>query len=282
MVGANCVNDKGEFTCHSCSVDKDERFCEKGQIGTYGSPDVVDGEERLTAGFYSTAVVVDSKFAVHVPEFYTRPENLKHASPILCAGVTCYSPFKRLFGAVTAENPTPAKGKSIGVNGIGGLGWFAIRNALALGAEKVVAFTRSPKKIPELLAMGCTDVVLSTDSEQLKKYATKLDLIIDTVSAVHDVDSLLALIRPKGSYCIVGAPPQHNITPFSLIARDINFFGSLIGSIENTQEIIDLCAKNEVKMPVEVIAAENINEAYERMMKSDVHYRFAIDPKDFE
>jgi len=281
MVGTNCTNENGEFTCHSCTADKDERFCEKGMIMTYGSPEVVDGEERLTAGYYSTAVVVDSKVAVKVPEFYTRPENLKHASPILCAGVTCYSPFRRLYGAVTAENPTPAKGKLIGVNGIGGLGWFAIRNALSMGAQ-VVAFTRSAKKIPELLEMGCTDVVLSTDPEQLKKYSTKLDLIVDTVSAVHDIDSLLVLLRTKGNYCIVGAPEKHSFSPFSLLMRELNIFGSPIGSIEVTQEIIDLCAKNEVKIPVEVVAFEDINEAYERMLKSDVHYRFAIDPKDFD
>lgn len=266
MVGAGCTQEDGTRTCSSCVNDKDERFCEKRNIGTYGSPEVVDGVEQVTYGGYSTDIVVDAHFAVPVPEFFTKEENIRFAPAIMCAGTTLYTALKR---------GKTGPGKKVAINGIGGLGYYGLVVARALGAE-IYAFTRSQDKVQMLKDIGCKDVILTTDEEQVKKYGRYFDLIVDTVSAVHNTDQLLATIKPKASYCIVGAPPTTTFSPFSLVMADINFYGSLIGSIQDSTEVLKLCADHEIKVPVEMIEPSEIENAYERMLRSDVKYRFAI------
>lgn len=267
MVGTNCVDPvTGNFTCSRCVERKDEVYCEKGNIGTYGSPEVVDGVEQSTFGGYSTDIVVDAKFAVEIPEFYH--DKLTVASPILCAGITVYTPLKR--AGVT-------KGSKVGVVGVGGLGMFAIKIAQALGAE-VYAVTRSTSKVQPLLDEGCKGVILSTDAENFKQYTGKLDCIIDTVSAKHDIAQLLGLLTPYGALGIVGASPEAlDLPAFSLILGSKQIYGSLIGNIKDTQAVLNLCAEHKICVPVEVIKPEYINEAYKRVVNSDVKYRFSID-----
>lgn len=267
MVGSNCVNpDSGEFTCSSCTVDKDEVYCEKGNIGTYGSREVVDGVEQVTYGGYSTDIIIDSKFAVEVPEFFH--DKLHLATAIACAGITVYTPLKRAGCA---------PGKKVGVNGIGGLGMYAVKIAQAMGAE-VIGITRTQAKVQELKDAGAKDVIVSTVAENFEPYKGKLDIIIDTVSAKHDLGALLNLLRPHGALGLVGASPDPlEFHTFSLIMGSKQLFGSLIGSIEQTQEVYNLCAEHKILVPVEVIKPEQINEAYDRLVKCDVHYRFAID-----
>eukprot|EP00461_Guttulinopsis_vulgaris_P000257 UN00257 len=267
MVGAKCLNEEtNKLTCCSCVQDKDERFCEKGQIGTYSSPDVVDGVECVTYGGYSTDIVVNSNFIVHVPEFYQKEENQKYAPAIACAGITLYSPLKRA-GA--------GPGKKVAINGIGGLGMFGVSIAKALGAE-VYALTRSESKKADLEAMG-VKVIMSTNPEEMELYKRKLDIIVDTVSADHDINALLSLIKPKGTMAIVGGVPEPlKLATFALIMGDINLIGSLIGTIQDTQEVYNLCAANQVCVPVEIVEPEDLNDAWDRVVASQVKYRIVI------
>lgn len=267
MVGANCAEENGERTCTSCVKHKDERFCTKGPNFTYNSPDIVDGEETGTKGCYSTDIVINQHFAVPLPDYFTKTENLNFAPAIMCAGTTLYT-------ALVTGKCGP--GKKVAINGIGGLGMYGISIAKALGAE-VYALTRTESKRADLLAVGCTDVIITTDAEQVKSFNGKLDLIIDTVSAVHDTDALLSLLVPYGALGIVGAPPTLTCAPFSLVARQTSIYGSMIGSIEHSREVLELCAKHEIKVPVELIHPKDIETSYARMLNSDVHYRFAID-----
>lgn len=264
MVGAKCVDENGKFTCNSCTKNKDERFCEKGQIGTYGGEEIMDGEKTGTKGGYSTDIVVDHNFAVPIPDFYTEPENQPHAAPLLCAGTTLYTALRH--GGC-------AEGKKVG---IGGLGYFGVAIAKALGA-KTYALTRSESKRADLMAMGCEGVIITTDEEDVKKHANSFDLIVSTVSAVHNIDQLLGLLVPFGKLGCVGAPPTMQYCPFSMIIKQLSVYGSIIGSIEHSKEVIALCAEHKIKIPVEVIHPRDIETSYERMLKSDVKYRFAID-----
>jgi len=266
MVGANCFDEDGKPTCHSCCADKDERYCETGRIKTYGTPEVVDGVKQVTYGGYSTDIVVDAHFACKVPEFFH--DKLQFAPPIFCAGITLYTPLKRA-GA--------GPGKKVAINGIGGLGRYGLEIAKALGAE-IYAITRSASKVDELKALGCKDIIMSTDTEQMKQYSRSLDIIIDTVSAPHDLDSLMGLLKPKAQFGLVGASPKKlELHPFSVVLPDITFFGSLIGTIEDTNAVLQLCGEHKITVPVEIINPNYINEAYERVLKSDVKYRFVID-----
>lgn len=267
MVGSRCVDPAtGNFTCNTCVNNKDEVYCEKSNIGTYGSEELVDGVEQNTYGGYSTDIVVDAKFAVEIPEFYH--DKLTVASPILCAGITVYTPLVR--AGVKA-------GSKVGVVGVGGLGMFAIKIAQAMGAE-VYAMTRSTSKVQPLIDEGCKGVILSTDPENFKSYAGTLDCIIDTVSAKHDVAQLLGLLKPYGALGLVGASPEPlDLPTFSVIFGSKQIFGSLIGNIKDTQAVINLCAEHKIVVPVEVIKPEYINEAYTRVINSDVKYRFSID-----
>lgn len=264
MVGANCF-ENGKPTCQSCTVNKDERLCRQRMLGTYGGRELVDGVEQNTLGGYSTDIVVQSHFACKIPEYFH--DKLEFAAPILCAGITLYTPLKRA-GA--------GPGKKVAINGIGGLGRFGLAIAKALGAE-VYAISRSQSKVAELLEFGCKDVILSTDADQMQKYANFFDIIIDTVSAVHSLNELLALIVPQGQLGIVGGSPDLTFTPFMIIAKDLNVFGSMIGTIEDTKAVLQLCADNKIAIPVEIIKPDYINDAYERVLKSDVKYRFVID-----
>lgn len=269
MVGAKCLDKTtGKLTCNSCVNNKDERFCEKGQIGTYGSVEIMaDGTEQATMGGYSTDIVVDANFAVEIPEFFQQPENQRFGPPIMCAGTTLYTAL--VHGGCGPQ-------KRVGINGIGGLGYFGISIALAMGAE-VYAFTRSESKKADLLALGVKDVIITTDEEQVKAYANKLDLIVDTVSAVHNIDQMLSLLAPFGKLGCVGAPPTMSFMPFSMIIKQLSVYGSIIGSIQHSREVLELCAKHKICIPVEMINPKDIEASYGRMLKSDVKYRFAID-----
>ena len=269
MCATNCQHpETGDFSCDSCVKNHDERWCHKGHIQTYNGQLTVDGVTTTTTlGGYSTDIVVNDRFVCPIPAFY-HGENLKYASPILCAGVTVGTGMRR--GNVKA-------GSKVGVNGIGGLGIYAVLIAQAFGAE-VFALTRSQSKVADLMAMGCKDVILTTDAEQVGKYAHQLDFIIDTVAVDHNIDQLLGLLAQNGSFCMVGAQPEPlKIGPLALLMGGVQIFGSIIGSIQDTIDIINLCAEHKIIVPVEVIKPDYINEAYDRMYKSDVKYRFSID-----
>lgn len=267
MVGANCTGADGKRVCSSCVQLHDERFCTKGHIGTYGSVEVVDGVQQSTFGGYSTDIVVDAHFAVPLPDYFKDPENIKFSPAIMCAGTTLYTALK--YGGCAA-------GKKVGINGIGGLGMYGIQIALALGAE-VYAFTRSQEKVAFLKELGCKDVILTTDAAECAKHANTLDLIIDTVSALHSTEQLLNFLVPFGKLGVVGAPPSMSFAPFAIVMKQLSVYGSLIGSIKDSQEVLELCAKHKICVPVELIHPSKIEEAYGRMLKSDVKYRFAID-----
>ena len=190
------------------------------------------------------------------------------AAPLLCAGITTYSPMRH-WGVT--------KGKKVGVVGLGGLGHMAVKFARALGAH-VVVFTTSPNKKEDARRLGTDEVVISKNADEMQKHADSFDFIIDTVSADHDINAYINLLRRDGNLTIVGAPPKPlAVTAFSLIMRRRNFSGSSIGGIAQTQEMLDFCGKHNITADVEVIPIQKVNEAYERLLKSDVKYRFSID-----
>lgn len=247
--------------CQYCQEDL-EQYCEKGNIQTYNSPDKYLGTQ--TYGGYSESIVVDEGFVLRVPENL----DLAATAPLLCAGITTYSPLKHW-------NVGP--GKKVGVVGLGGLGHMAVKIAKAMGAE-VIVFSTSPSKVEDAKRLGADDVVLSKDEEQMKKYAGKLHFVLDAVSAQHDINAYLNLLRVDGSLALVGAPELPlPVAAFSLIPFRRNFAGSMIGGIAETQEMLDFCGKHNIVSDVEMINIGQINEAYERLLKGDVKYRFVID-----
>lgn len=261
MVGVGCIVD----SCRECEYCKEglEQYCEPGMTGTYNSPDKYL-QDTPTFGGYSESVVVDENYVLHIPE------NLDPAAtaPLLCAGITTYSPLHHW-------NVGP--GKKVGVVGIGGLGHMAIKIAKAMGAH-VVAFTTSQSKFDEAKRLGADEVVLSKDEEQMATYRGKLHFILDAVSAEHDINAYLALLRVDGSLALVGAP-EHPlpVAAFSLIPGRKSFAGSMIGGIAETQEMLDFCGEHNITADIEMINIDQINEAYERLLKGDVKYRFVID-----
>lgn len=260
LAAVGCLVD----SCRDCEYCKEdlEQYCEGGQTQTYNSPDKHLGTH--TFGGYSESIVVDEAFVLKVPE------NLDSAAvaPLLCAGITTYSPLKHW--KVGPDH-------KVGVVGLGGLGHMAVKLAKALGAE-VIVFTTSASKIDDAKRLGADDVVLSNDKEQMKKYARKLHFILDAVSAEHDINAYLNLLRVDGSMVLVGAPEQPlPIAAFSLIPFRRSFAGSMIGGIAETQEMLDFCGKHNIVSDIELINIQQINEAYERMLKGDVKYRFVID-----
>ena len=251
-------------SCRDCDYCKEglEQYCAVGNTGTYNSPDKHLGNH--TFGGYSESIVVDEAFVLNVPANL----DLASAAPLLCAGITTYSPLKHW-------NVGP--GKKVGIVGLGGLGHMGVKLAKAMGAE-VIVFTTSHSKIEDAKRLGADDVVLSKDPSQMQQYTGKLHFVLDAVSAQHDVNMYLNLLRVDGSLALVGAP-EHPlpIAAFSLIPYRRNFAGSMIGGIPETQEMLDFCGKHNIVSDIEMIDIKQINEAYERLLKGDVKYRFVID-----
>jgi alcohol dehydrogenase (NADP+) len=260
LAAVGCMVD----SCRECEYCKEgkEQFCEEGNIQTFNSPDKHLGGQ--TFGGYSESIVVDENYVLRVPENL----DLAGTAPLLCAGITTYSPLKHW-------NVGP--GQKVGVVGIGGLGHMGIKLAKAMGAH-VIVFTTSKGKTEDAKRLGADEVVLSSDPEQMAKYAKKLHFILDCVSAQHDMDAYLNLLRVDGSLVLVGAPMDPlPVTSFSLLMARRSFAGSNIGGIAETQEMLDFCAKHNITSDIEVIGVDQVNEAYERLLKGDVRYRFVID-----
>jgi len=261
LVGVGCMVD----SCRDCQHCRDglEQYCEPGMTGTYNSPDKhLPGNP--TFGGYSEKIVVDEAFVLRIPDGLDPAA----AAPLLCAGITTYSPLRH-WGV--------GPGQTVGVVGIGGLGHMGIKIARAMGA-RVVAFTTSETKFAEARRLGADDVVLSTDAGQMAAYRGTLHLVLDCVSARHNVNAYLSLLRVDGSLVLVGAP-EHPlpVAAFSLIPGRKTLAGSMIGGIAETQEMLDFCAEHRIPADIELIPIQQINEAYERLLKGDVQYRFVID-----
>ena len=249
-----------DSTCPECLAGL-EQFCPHLTL-TYNGPDKHLG--GVTYGGYSDSVVVDERFVLRVPSNL----NLAGAAPLLCAGITTYSPMRHW--SVT-------KGKKVGVVGLGGLGHMGVKFAHALGAH-VVVFTTSPNKKEDALRLGADEVVVSRNADEMKKHAGSFDFILDAVSADHDINAYINLLRRDGNITLVGAPEKPlAVAAFSLLARRRSLSGSPIGGIAETQEMLDFCGAHNITADVEVIPIQKVNEAYERLLKSDVKYRFSID-----
>ena len=261
----------GDLAAIGCMVDSDgicpnckagfEQFCSN-MILTYNSPDKHLG--GVTYGGYSDNIVVDERFALRVPDNL----DLAGVAPLLCAGITTYSPLRH-WGVT--------QGKKVGVVGLGGLGHMGVKFAHAFGAD-VVVFTTSPNKKEDALRLGADEVVVSRNADEMQQHAGSFDFILDTVSAQHDINAYLNLLRPDGNVTLVGAPPNPlEIPAFSLIMGRRSLSGSIIGGIAETQEMLDFCGEHNITADVEVIPIQKVNEAYERLLNSDVKYRFVID-----
>jgi alcohol dehydrogenase (NADP+) len=259
LAAVGCLVDS-DRTCPDCKAGF-EQFCLNMTL-TYNSPDKHTG--GVTYGGYSDSVVVDERFVLHVPSNL----DLAGAAPLLCAGITTYSPMRH-WGV--------AKGKKVGVVGLGGLGHMGVKIAHALGAH-VVAFTTSPRKVEDALRLGADEVVVSRDASQMQKHAGSFNFILDCVSADHDINAYLNLLARDGNITLVGAPEKPlSVAAFNLIFGRRRLSGSPIGGIGETQEMLDFCGKHNITADVEVIPIQKVNEAYERLLKSDVKYRFSID-----
>ena len=260
LAGIGCIVDSCR-ECEYCQQDL-EQFCEPGNTIVFGSPDKHLGGK--TIGGYTESIVVDENYVLRVPEKLDPAA----ASPLLCGGITVYSPMKHW---------KVGTGQKVGIVGIGGLGHLAIKIAKALGAH-VTVFTTSPAKVEDAKNLGADEAVLSTDTEQMKRKTKKLDFILDTVSAGHDANAYLNLLKVDGALVLVGAPAEPlPVSSFSLIGGRRTFAGSNIGGIAETQEMLDFCAEHNITADIEMINIQQINEAYERLEKSDVKYRFVVD-----
>lgn len=251
-------------SCRECDQCKEglEQYCDKGPVFTYNSPEKQTGKQ--TYGGYSESIVADENYVLRVPANL----DLAATAPLLCAGITTYSPLKHWKAG---------PGKKVGIVGIGGLGHMGIKLARAMGAE-VIVFTTSASKKADAIRLGADEVVISTDPEQMRRYSKKLDFILDAVSAVHDINAYLGLLRLDGTLALVGLPEfPLSIMPFNVVMPRRNFTGSAIGGIAETQEMLDFCATHNITADIELINIQQINEAYDRMLKGDVRYRFVID-----
>jgi uncharacterized zinc-type alcohol dehydrogenase-like protein len=262
LAGIGCMVD----SCRTCTNCKDglEQYCEAGNIPTYNGREK-DGK-TLTQGGYSDTIVVDEDFVLKVPE------NLDPAAaaPLLCAGITTYSPLKHW---------KVGPGQRVGVVGLGGLGHMGVKLARAMGAH-VIVFSHTDKKKQDALRLGAHEVVVSSNKDEMAAQRGKLDFILDTVSAAHDLNAYLRLLRRDGHLVLVGAPEKPlEVRPFSLIPQRRSFSGSMIGGIQETQEMLDFCGQHGIVSDIERIPIQQVNEAYERMLKGDVRYRFVIDLK---
>ncbi|MGF7152949.1 NAD(P)-dependent alcohol dehydrogenase [Novosphingobium gossypii] len=261
-VGVGCMVDSCGH-CGSCNEGV-EQYCENGFTGTYNGA-TADAPGH-TLGGYSRGIVVDQRFVLSISH---PAEQLAAVAPLLCAGITTYSPLRHW-------NAGP--GKKVGVVGIGGLGHMAIKIAHAMGAE-VVAFTSTPAKRQDATDLGADSAVVSRDAEEMAAQANSFDLIIDTVAASHDLDAYVALLKRDGALVMLGVPEHPHPSPNvgQMIFGRKSIAGSLIGGIAETQEMLDFCAKHGIVSDVEMIRIQQIDEAYERMLRSDVRYRFVID-----
>lgn len=260
-VGVGCLVDSCR-TCDSCQEHL-EQYCTTGATGTYGM-----GEDKHTGGptygGYSTAIVVDQDFVLRIPA------NLDPAgtAPLLCAGITTYSPLRHW---------KVGPGQSVGVVGLGGLGHMGVKLAVAMGAT-VIVFTTSPNKTADAKALGAHDVVISKDETDMARYVGQLDFILNTVAAPHSLDPLVACLKRDGVMCLLGVPAEPHPSPsvMPLIFGRRTIAGSLIGGLKETQEMLDFCSRHNITADIETIALHQVNEAYERMLTSDVKYRFVI------
>jgi uncharacterized zinc-type alcohol dehydrogenase-like protein len=260
LAGVGCLVDSCR-TCSNCQQGL-EQFCENGATFTYNSSDRVDGSNTL--GGYSNAIVTDESFVLRVSDKLA----LEAVAPLLCAGITTYSPLR--YWKV-------GKGHKVAILGLGGLGHMAVKFAVAFGAE-VTMLSTSPSKEADAKRLGAHKFALTKDPEQIKGLANSFDFIIDTVSAEHDYNMYLGMLNTNGIMICVGAPPTAaQIPAFNLIFQRRSIAGSLIGGLPETQEMLDYCAEHGITSDVEVIAIKDVNEAYERMLKGDVRYRFVID-----
>ena len=262
VVGVGCLVGSCQH-CDACAEGL-EQYCEVGFVGTYNGP--TPDAPGHTLGGYAASIVVDQKFVLNV----THPlDQLAAVAPLLCAGITTYSPLRHW-------NAGP--GKKIGVVGIGGLGHMGIKIAHAMGAH-VVAFTTSEGKREDAKSLGADEVVVSRNADEMKAHANSFDLILNTVAASHDLDAFTMLLKRDGTMVLVGVPEHPHPSPNvgALIFKRRAIAGSLIGGIQETQEMLDFCAERGVVADIEMIRAEQIDEAYDRMQKSDVKYRFVID-----
>ena len=260
LAAVGCLVDSCR-TCPSCAAGE-EQFCHAGPTMTYNSPDAHSG--GMTFGGYSERIVVDEAFTLRVPA------NLDPAAsaPLLCAGITLYSPLRRWQAG---------PGKKVGIVGLGGLGHMGVKFAHAMGAHTVL-FTTSEGKVADGLRLGADEVVISRDADAMAAHAGSFDFIVDTVSADHDVNAYLSLLKLDGTLVIVGAPPSPQpLAVFGLLMPRRHVSGSLIGGIAETQEMLEFCGEQGITCDVELIGMDRINEAYERMLRSDVKYRFVID-----
>ena len=259
VAGVGCMVDS-DGTCRHCKEGL-EQFCPE-RILTYNSPDKHLG--GVTFGGYSEGIVVDERFVLRVPT------NLDAAgvAPLMCAGITTFSPLRHW---------NVSKGKKVGVVGLGGLGHMAVKLAHAFGAH-VAVFSTSPEKKDDALRLGADEVIMSRNADEMEKHAETFNFILDTVSAKHDINAYLALLARDGNLTLVGAPPEPmGVAAFSLIGGRHSLSGSSIGGIAETQEMLDFCSEHNITADVEVIPMQKVNEAYERLLKGDVKYRFSID-----
>jgi uncharacterized zinc-type alcohol dehydrogenase-like protein len=260
LVAVGCLVDS-DSTCPNCCAGR-ENFCPN-QTLTFGSRDR-HGTAPVTYGGYSSSIVVDEHFVLRVPA------NLDPAAaaPLLCAGITTYSPLRR-----NGIGP----GKKVGIVGLGGLGHMGVKLARAFGAH-VVVLTTSPRKVADALRLGAHEVIVSTDGKAMKAHASSFDFILDTVSAEHDINVILGLLKLDANLTLVGAPPKPlALSSFALIFGNRSVSGSNIGDIAQTQEMLDFCGRHGITADVEVIPMQRVNEAWQRLEKGDVKYRFVID-----
>jgi len=259
-VGVGCFVDSCGH-CHNCK-DNQEQYCENGHSQTYNS--LLQDKKTITYGGYSSHIVVTEKFVLRISDKLP----LEKVAPLLCAGITTYSPLK--YWNVKA-------GDKLAVVGLGGLGHMAVKLAASMGAE-VTVLSRSVSKQKDATALGAHHFEITTDQATMQKLANSFDFIIDTVSAAHDYNDYLPLLRTNGVMIVVGVPPKPStVQAFNLIGGRRSLVGSLVGGIKETQEMLDYCAEHGITSDVEMISIDQVNEAYERTLAGDVHYRFVID-----
>jgi uncharacterized zinc-type alcohol dehydrogenase-like protein len=263
-VGVGCMVDSCR-TCASCR-DGFEQYCDRGEITwTYNGRDRRAAGEQTTYGGYANQIVVDEAFCLRLPAELP----LAALAPLLCAGVTTWSPLRH-WGV--------GKGSKVGVVGLGGLGHMAVKLAHAFGAETVL-FTTSPAKAEDARRLGADEVVISSDPEAMKRQASRFDLILDTVAASHDLDAYTSLLRRDATLVLLGVPERPHASPSvgKLVGKRRRIAGTLIGGIRETQEMLDFCGEHGLVADIELIPIQQINEAYDRMLRGDVKYRFVID-----
>jgi alcohol dehydrogenase (NADP+) len=266
LVGVGCMVD----SCQHCSACDEglEQYCENGFVGTYNGEEMHLG--GMTYGGYAANIVVTERFVLRIPEALDPAA----AAPLLCAGITTYSPLRQW---------KVGPGQKVGIVGLGGLGHMGIKLASAMGA-RVVLFTTSPGKVEDAKRLGADQVVLSRNESEMKAHRNSLDFILDTVAVPHNLDAFTALLKRDGTMVLVGAPPAPHPSPqvFNLIMKRRRLAGSLIGGIAETQEMLDFCADKGIAADIELIRIQDIETAFQRMLKSDVSYRFVIDMASLE